>query len=248
MDDQQEKAVDRAHRLLIERIVTGEYPIGSDLPGERTLSKDLGVARNALREALQRLGAGGWLEISQGRATRVRDYLRDGNLNILIDLLGIDQIQPVAFVPDMLQMWSLLARDYTAKAVQREPSRVIERLDLYTSLADSPEASTQAMWQLHRALLDYCGNTVYGLIFNSFAGFYQQLALKHFQHEANRERARQMWHDLRAATIAMQPDEAATIVSDYLRRSEGQWRQTDEAAFDNALDSPQDRNPSETEE
>jgi GntR family negative regulator for fad regulon and positive regulator of fabA len=222
-NEQQETAVNRAHRLLIERIITGIYPIGTDLPGERSLSKDLGVARNALREALQRLGQNGWLEISHGKATRVRDYLREGNLNILIDLLNIDHSRIRSFVPDLLQMWSLLAADYTSHAVRNEPNRLIERLELYASLADNAAASTQAMWQLHRALIDYCGNISYGLIFNSFARFYQRLALEYYQNPEKREQARNLWHELYTATQEKDHETAASIVSAYIRTDSDYW-------------------------
>ena len=229
-ENPQETAVERAHRMLIERILNGVYPIGTELPGERTLSKELGLARNALREAMQRLSHDGWLEVSHGRATRVRDYLRDGNLNILINLLGMDQHQPLSFVPDLLQMWALMARDYTAHAVDQEPVRVIERLELYGSLTDSPEASAQAMWQLHRVLIDYCGNIVYGLIFNSFAEFYQRLANQYFQTPARRERARQLWRDLRAAAEAKQPEHAAQVMVDYIEQDVALWHQQPDEA------------------
>ena len=218
-NEQRETAVDRAHRLLIERILDGSYPIGTELPGERPLSKELGVARNALREATQRLSHDGWLDISQGRATRVRDYLRDGNLNTLIDLLSLNQNQPMTFVPDLLQMWSLLAHHYTAQAVQNEPKRVAERLDLYGALEDTPEACAQAMWQLHRALIDYCGNVVYGLIFNSFADFYQRLAQLHYQDPANRDNVRDMWQSLCIATRELDDNRAAEIMSAYILAS-----------------------------
>lgn len=215
--------MDRAHRLLIERIVTGIYPIGADLPGERTLSKDLGVARNALREALQRLGHNGWLEISQGRATRVRDYLREGNLNILVELLNIDHTQTRSFVPHLLHMWSLLAHDYTAQAVRNEPNRLMERLELYASLADNTEAATQAMWQLHRALIDYCGNVAYGLIFNSFADFYARLATQYYQLPQNRDRARALWQELYQAAAEKDTDRAAERVQAYIRSDMDYW-------------------------
>lgn len=76
----EERATDRAERHLIEKIVSGTFPPNTDLPGERTLSKDLDLARPALREAMQRLSRDGWLDIQQGKPTRIRDYLKDGNI------------------------------------------------------------------------------------------------------------------------------------------------------------------------
>lgn len=222
-DTPQESTADRAHRLLIERILDGTYPPGAMLPGERALSQELGIARNALREALQRLGHNGWLEISQGKATRVRDYQRDGNLMILMDLLGIDQ-PPLNFIPDLLVMWSLLAHDYTLAAVRNEPWRVAERLELYDTLADTPAACTRAMWQLHRALIDYGDNSVYGLVFNSFGDLYGRVASRAFEDPARRDRARTLWAGLREAAIEQDAAAAAELMRAYLLEDADDWR------------------------
>ncbi len=220
----EEKAVDRAQRLLIEQILGGTYPPGTELPGERPLSKQLGVARPALREAMQRMSHDGWMEISQGRASRVSDYLRDGNLNVLIDLLSFDEGQPMNFVPDLLQMWSLLAYDYTFHAVEAEANRLVELLMLFGNLDDRPESATQAMWQLHRALIDHCGNMVYGLIFNSFADFYHRLAFVYYQREEKRADARQFWADLCAAARQKDSRRAAKLMQTYLMHDSEYWR------------------------
>ena len=104
-----EKAPDRAVRLLIQGILDGTYPPGSDLPGERDLCKSLGVARPALREALQRLSHDGWLIIQQGKPTRVSLFMRDGSLNVLIGLLQADITLLPDFVTNLLDIWALMA-------------------------------------------------------------------------------------------------------------------------------------------
>ncbi len=52
-------------------IVTGDLPAGAPLPPERALAHELGVSRNALREALSRLEVLGLLDRRQGSANRV---------------------------------------------------------------------------------------------------------------------------------------------------------------------------------
>lgn len=69
----------RTHSLIaddivhhLERlIVTGDLASGTPLPPERALSIELGVSRNALREALTRLETLGLLERRQGSGSRV---------------------------------------------------------------------------------------------------------------------------------------------------------------------------------
>ena len=56
------------------------------LPSERRLSEELGASRHAVREALKRLQQAGLIRISQGGATRVRDWRRHGGLELLLEL------------------------------------------------------------------------------------------------------------------------------------------------------------------
>lgn len=58
-------------RHLERLIVTGALASGTPLPPERALAQELGVSRNALREALTRLEGLGLLERRQGSANRV---------------------------------------------------------------------------------------------------------------------------------------------------------------------------------
>lgn len=78
-DDTTLGPLQRTHSLVaddivghLERlIVTGALSPGEALPPERALARDLGVSRNALREALTRLSSLGLIERRQGSANRV---------------------------------------------------------------------------------------------------------------------------------------------------------------------------------
>jgi GntR family negative regulator for fad regulon and positive regulator of fabA len=69
-----QKPAEMAETRLLEAILSGHFPINSNLPGERELAEQIGVTRPTLREALQRLARDGWLDIQQDKPTRVRDY------------------------------------------------------------------------------------------------------------------------------------------------------------------------------
>jgi len=62
---------DRVFNLMLGRIQQGEWPVGSQIPGERVLIEEFGVSRIALREALSRLRALGILNISHGKSSTV---------------------------------------------------------------------------------------------------------------------------------------------------------------------------------
>jgi DNA-binding FadR family transcriptional regulator len=79
-------ASERIHADLRRAILAGTYEPGEALPSERRLAEDLGASRHVVREALKRLQQAGLVTISQGGATKVRDWRRHGGLDLLLDV------------------------------------------------------------------------------------------------------------------------------------------------------------------
>jgi GntR family negative regulator for fad regulon and positive regulator of fabA len=183
------------------------------------------LARPALREAMQRLSRDGWLDIQQGKPTRIRDYLKDGNLNILSGLLKADPDLVPNLVPDLLEMWELLAPHYTASSVRRAPGLILDLLESFDRVADDPEVFAQSMWQLHHMLIAYCDNLVYGLIFNTFKDFYQQLAKYYYSNPDHRQLARDLWEGLLKPIQKLDPKAAALLVSNYVSSTKHFWQE-----------------------
>ncbi|MCB8910737.1 FCD domain-containing protein [Rhodococcus rhodochrous] len=61
-----EPLADQAAELLLERIRSGEWPLGAKLPGETTLAPQLGVGRSTVREAIRQLAGRGILTTRHG--------------------------------------------------------------------------------------------------------------------------------------------------------------------------------------
>ena len=220
----EERATDRAERHLIEGIVSGAFPPNTDLPGERTLSKELNIARPALREAMQRLSRDGWLEIQQGKPTRIRDYLKDGNLNILAGLLKANPDLVPNLVPNLLDMWQLLAPQYTASSTRRAPGLIVDLLESFGRLPDEAEIYAQSMWKLHHMLIAYCDNLVYGLIFNTFKDFYYQLAIYYYSRPEHRENARKLWKAMIPSINSLDIEAASQHIFNYLASTAEFWK------------------------
>ncbi|KMS80118.1 GntR family transcriptional regulator [Streptomyces leeuwenhoekii] len=58
--------VEQAAARLREQITGGHWPVGTRLPGETTLAKELGVGRSTVREALRALAGAGLVRPRQG--------------------------------------------------------------------------------------------------------------------------------------------------------------------------------------
>lgn len=58
--------VEQAAEHLREQITGGHWPVGTKLPGETTLAKELGVGRSTVREAVRALAGAGLVQARQG--------------------------------------------------------------------------------------------------------------------------------------------------------------------------------------
>lgn len=185
-----------AEESLILAILNHDYPPGSALPAERELAFKLGVTRPTLREALQRLERDGWLQIQHGKSTRVTDYWSEGGLNVLNTLVQYSEKLPPDFISNLLIVRSVLAPSYTRKAVENAPAHVIDDLQDYGILDDTPEDYASFDWHLHHNLTIASGNPIYTLILNGFAGFYEEMARVYFSTASARKASLEFYRSL----------------------------------------------------
>ena len=174
------KPAEIAENRLLEGILSGHFPINNNLPGERELAELLGVTRPTLREALQRLARDGWLDIQQGKPTRVCDYWREGSMAVLAVLAQSPSHQSRDFVTHLLELRVLLAPVYTQQALKTASSDIISLLDGYMGLEDTSSAFARADWELHRLLTQRADNPVFRLLLNSFHDLYILVGEQYF--------------------------------------------------------------------
>ena len=213
-----------AETRLISAILDGHFAISSNLPGERDLAAMLGVTRPTLREALQRLARDGWVEIRQGRPTRVRDYWREGNLGVLGAIARHQENLPASFVPNLLQVRVLLAPTYTRLAFERSLPQVVEVLAAQANLADTPEAFSEYDLRLHSQLTILSGNPVFTLILNGFGDLYLNMARRYFAAPQARAHSRAFYARLLSAAQAKDAALAETITQSVMRDSQTLWQ------------------------
>jgi GntR family transcriptional regulator, negative regulator for fad regulon and positive regulator of fabA len=213
-----------AESRLIKAILDGHFAIGDALPNERELAAQLGITRPTLREVLQRLARDGWLEISHGRPTRVRDYWQEGNLGVLGALARHPQHAPADFVPDLLRVRQLLAPAYTRLAIERKATAVADFLYPYLELPDTAAALSQADWRLHHRLTVASGNPIFTLILNGFEGLYQVMGPLFFARAEARARSHFFYRELRAAAQAQDAAAAQQVAEQVMADSLAFWQ------------------------
>jgi len=116
---ERELASDGVHDRLRVAILDGDLTPGAPIPSERSLAREHGVNRHAVREALKRLQQSGLIRIAQGGPTRVRDWQREAGLDLLLGLMeGTGDPSP-DLVRAVLEMRSSIGADAARRCAER---------------------------------------------------------------------------------------------------------------------------------
>ena len=165
----------RVYEDLRARILAGDLEA---LPSERHLAEELNASRHAVREALKRLQQSGLIRISQGGATRVRDWRRHGGLELL---LGLDEVPPgLEIERAVMEMRASIGADAARRAATR--ASVVQRAEL-EARAEMLAAETdldvrnsiyEALWDL---IIDAADNLAYRLALNTLVSGQQLVSV-----------------------------------------------------------------------
>jgi GntR family transcriptional repressor for pyruvate dehydrogenase complex len=167
---------------LRELILGGDVGAGDKLPAERELATRLGVNRNAVREALQRLAQLRLVSIHPGGATRILDFRAHGGLELLSFLLfGRGTAPRAEAIRSMVELRTALGPDIAARAALRRPDDAIPRMTAIVERMSPPvpldPAALQVLsMELWRILVDSSDNVAYALLFNTLDQAYLGVA------------------------------------------------------------------------
>ena len=213
---------DRIHAQLRDQILAGELAPGAAVPSERRLSEQLGASRHAVREALKRLQEAGLVRISQGGATRVRDWRHDGGLDLLLALAATGDVPPELELERAgLEMRASIGADVARRAAQRataaQRADVVARAEALAAHDDleARNAEYERMWDV---LVDAAGNVAYRLALNTLMAGQHVLVLDAptvATELADAEAIRALAH----AVADRDPETARTRAADLLERS-----------------------------
>lgn len=163
-------------------IVTGHWGKGEKLPGEIELSKQLGVSRSTLREALRALSSNGLVKIKHGEGTFAWYPEVDEYLNPLMPRLLVEREDVLA----IMEARSMVEAETARLAAQRATP---EELDELASLLEKMEASVDDRKQFahydhafHKQIAHATDNKVIIKIYEAIEVFLvsQQLTIVNF--------------------------------------------------------------------
>lgn len=137
---------------LLRLVTTGELAPGSQMPSERALSEQFGVARTSVREAMQGLVSIGVVE-RRGNRSYVVERLPE------IDVAGLDERK--GFVRELFETRSVLEPAIFAMAAERsnaETRAAVAKLALGFDSAMSVDAFRRLDREFHTTIAASCGN------------------------------------------------------------------------------------------
>lgn len=165
---------DRVHASLRADILAGTLAPGEPVPSERRLAEDLGVNRHAVREALKRLEQAGLVTITQGGATRVRDWRDSGGLEILLDLQSGTE-PPADLARSVLELRASVGVDAARRCAERADDATLQEIAAMAeraaaAIGQDDLAVDSGYAELWRAVVLGSGNLAYRLALNSLMG------------------------------------------------------------------------------
>jgi GntR family transcriptional regulator, transcriptional repressor for pyruvate dehydrogenase complex len=155
---------------LTEHIVEGDFEASGQLPSEGELATSFGVSRTVVREAMRSLRAQGLVEVSQGRAPRVKPPDSQPAVASLRLLLRRNRATLLHLVEVRQPMEGEIAA-LAARRANDEHLRQLERAIHDLTAAGEMAARIEADVRFHRLLAEATGNPVFVLLLETLAEF-----------------------------------------------------------------------------
>ncbi|WP_067506571.1 FadR/GntR family transcriptional regulator [Actinoplanes sp. TFC3] len=196
---------------LRRRIADGEFPVGSLLPTEHELTRELGVSRNSVREGVRSLVHAGLLGARAGYGTFV--IATSDLAPALARRLEHDRADDVAEVRLLLEREG--ARLAATRATGEQLHALTEALARRRTATDGP-GYAEADLAFHRLLLECSGNALLAELYRGTGGNEQDL-LRWSPGERDTRDIDAAHDDLVAAITARDP-QAAAAAADHMVR------------------------------
>jgi DNA-binding FadR family transcriptional regulator len=191
---------------MMGNIREGRWPLGKEIPSERTLIGEFGASRIAIREAMSMLRGLGVLDVGHGRRTRVCGMGAE-TLGRLIPLMMMaDGPSIVGHVFEVrLALESMSARLAAGRRTEAQVSRLRELASLYRAQAEQGnDEALQTDLAFHAEVAQASGNPLFPMLLEALSAF-----VSYSQRESGRDIIR-----IQRATVAHETIAAAINAKD----------------------------------
>jgi GntR family transcriptional regulator, transcriptional repressor for pyruvate dehydrogenase complex len=179
------KVSDEIYLMLQEKIFLGELKPGEKLPPERELSRQLGVTRVPLREALKRLQAMKLIEVRHGDGIYILDYERHASFDFLMSVIQCGLPLEKRIVRSVLEFRALVVPELFRLAAHNALPEHIKKLEdiieQERAAGDDRHRMIELDFEFHTEMARASGNLFAQLLYNSLRPVYLMLSAKYFE-------------------------------------------------------------------
>ena len=154
------------------KILSGELPVGQQLPPERQLAQSMGVSRAVVNSGIVELENRGFLDVRPRVGTFVADYRRAGTMETLKSIMTYnrgrlrnEEIRSILEVRDALD--KLAVADIIPHVTELDNMLLLEKVEAIRQARDNRQVA-EAAFAFQHELAMLSGNTLLPLIFRSF--------------------------------------------------------------------------------
>ena len=154
------------------KILSGELPVGQQLPPERQLAQSMGLTRAVVNRGTVALATRGFLDVRPRVGTFVADYRRAGTMETLKSIMTYnrgrlrnEEIRSILEVRDALD--KLAVADIIPHVTELDNMLLLEKVEAIRQARDNRQAA-EAAFAFQHELAMLSGNTLLPLIFRSF--------------------------------------------------------------------------------
>lgn len=148
---------------IMGAIRSGEFPVGSKLPSERTLMEMFDVGRPSVKEALLMLERKGFVKLKRGVAPIVAAPTPEGAMDAIGDMVAamlLDDARRAEFYDLRIMLETSAAMEAARLRDGDDIAALAEALETLRKTAGQPEAFRDADIAFHRCLMASMGNAV----------------------------------------------------------------------------------------
>ena len=203
------------YRVLLGKILSGEWKPGDWFPAERDIAEQMDVSRSSLHHAVLQLERDGFVHVIPRRGTQVADYRNKPTPQSLSVIMtyGSENLDEPLFHDLMdFRRWvevecARLACTNIYDSTLREMREIAERLDAENA------AVTRLIYRYHYMLTQASGNSIFAMMFRSFEPVLMVLISRHYSLQAvDLKEAAAMHRELLDHIEAKDEDAAAKCV------------------------------------
>ncbi len=159
-------------RQIEDLIISGKMEIGTQLPSERDLAKQMGISRTVVNAGIAEMAGKGFLEIRPRVGIFVGDFRRLGQIGTILSIMTynggalkraeIRSILEIRMALDRLSISNMVAKASDQELVALDP------LLVNIGMASSPAECASALFEFHHEFSILSQNTLIPLIYSSF--------------------------------------------------------------------------------